>query len=128
MLKKGGSFHVIAPVAVALVLVFGAWGWLRTYTRHNAKSEVPDLKGLTFAEAQRKLAEHQLLAEVIDSVYNDDVPKSTVTDQDPDPGKEVKPDRTVYLVMNASTAKMIDMPHLKLAERLMARAKAAGAA
>lgn len=112
MVKKGGLFHVLAPIGVALLLVLGAWVWLRAYTRHNAKAEVPDLKGLTFTEAKEKLAGRQLLVEVIDSVYNDELPKSTVTDQDPDPGKEVKPDRTVYLVMNASTPKMIDMPQL----------------
>ncbi len=102
----------LAPIGVALLLVAGGWAWLHTYTRHNAKVEVPDLKGLTFEEAKAKLGERDLLVEVIDSVYNDEVPKSTVTDQDPEAGKEVKPDRTIYLVMNASTAKMIDMPQL----------------
>jgi hypothetical protein len=35
-----------------------------------------------------------------------------VVDQDPDPGHTVKPDRTVYLVVNASQPKMLNMPSL----------------
>ncbi len=104
--------NAVAPLGVAGLLLLGAWGWLNIYTRHNAKAEVPDLKGLTVDEAKARLAEHDLHFEVIDSVYNDEAPKSTVVDQDPDAGKEVKPGRTIYLVMNAGQPKMLDMPQL----------------
>jgi eukaryotic-like serine/threonine-protein kinase len=103
---------VLAPLGVGALLLVGAWGWLNMYTRHNAKATVPDLKGLTVEEARARLAEHDLVFEVIDSVYNDEAPKSTVVDQDPDAGKEVKPGRTIYLVMNAGQPKMLDMPQL----------------
>lgn len=104
--------NAVAPLGVAGLLLLGAWGWLNIYTRHNAKAEVPDLKGLTVDEAKARLAEHDLHFEVIDSVYNDEAPKSTVVDQDPDAGEEVKPGRTIYLVMNAGQPKMLDMPQL----------------
>jgi eukaryotic-like serine/threonine-protein kinase len=89
-----------------------SWAWLNSYTRHNAKAVVPALKGLTLEEARVALAAVDLGVEVIDSVYNDQVPKSTVVEQDPDNGKEVKPDRTIYVVMNAGNPKMLDMPKL----------------
>ncbi|MEZ4758375.1 MAG: hypothetical protein R2810_01120 [Flavobacteriales bacterium] len=38
--------------------------------------------------------------------------KGTVVEQDPVAGAEVKPDRKVYLVMNAMQPQMIDMPDL----------------
>lgn len=104
--------NILAPLGVAGLLLFGAWGYLNVYTRHNAKATVPDLKGLTEEEARARLAENGLGLEVIDVVYNDEAPKSTVVDQDPDAGKDVKPGRTIYLVMNASEPKMLDMPQL----------------
>ncbi|MFT3886276.1 MAG: PASTA domain-containing protein [Flavobacteriales bacterium] len=96
---------------MALVLV-GAWLWLGIYTRHDAVATVPSLKGLTFEEAKARLAEHDLEAEVVDSVYNDEAPKGTVMDQDPKPEHMVKPGRRIYVVMNASQPKMLNMPGL----------------
>jgi beta-lactam-binding protein with PASTA domain len=104
--------RLLAPVVLLLAVLFGAWFWLKLYTRHDARVEVPELKGLTADEARTALATKDLLLEVVDSVYNDEAPKSTVVEQDPDPGKAVKPGRTIYLVMNASQPKMLDMPEL----------------
>lgn len=103
---------ILAPVAVALALLLGGWAWLRGYTRHNELMRVPDLAGAGFAEAEALLAKRDLRAVVIDSVYVEDRPKGSVVDQDPDAGKEVKPGRKVYLVLNANQPKMIDMPRL----------------
>lgn len=112
MADKKRMVRMVIPVVVAVLLLVVAWFWLNSYTRHNAKVTVPDLKGLTLEESQAKLHALGLEVEVIDSVYNDEAPKSTVVDQDPAASKEVKPDRTIYLVMNASQPKMIDMPQL----------------
>lgn len=106
------AMRALAPVITALLLVVLAWFWLKSYTRHDAQAAVPSLKGLSLEEAQAKLAALDLSVEVIDSVYNDEAPKSTVVDQDPHEGHVVKPGRTIYLVMNASLPKMIDMPQL----------------
>jgi beta-lactam-binding protein with PASTA domain len=105
-------FLILAPLALALALLLGAWLWLGVYTRHNEKVTVPDLKTSGIAEATRRLEALGLHAEVIDSVYSDEVPKGSVVDQDPHAGKDVKPDRTIYLVMNASQPKMLNMPAL----------------
>ena len=112
-MKPGKRFFlVLAPVLIAALLFGGAWSWLSFYTRHNDKVNVPDLKTLGVADATQRLEALGLHAEVIDSVYTDAVPKSSVVDQDPHAGKDVKPDRTIYLVMNASQPKMLNMPAL----------------
>ncbi|MBK6892724.1 MAG: PASTA domain-containing protein [Flavobacteriales bacterium] len=105
-------FLIIAPVAITGLVLLGAWLWLGSYTRHDVSTMVPDLRARNYEEATQILEAMGLHAEVIDSVYNDDVPKGSVVDQDPDSGKFVKPDRTVYLVMNASQPKMLNMPDL----------------
>jgi eukaryotic-like serine/threonine-protein kinase len=111
-MTRRSLFHVLAPVVAALLLVLTGWIWLRTYTRHDVAVKVPDLKGMTLQEAGDVLERHELLVEVIDSVYNDEAPKGTVVVQDPPADREVKPDRRVYVVMNAREPKMINMPAL----------------
>lgn len=104
--------RLVAPVAVALLMLCGGWLWLRSYTRHDVAVQVPDLKGMTLEEATAVLTGRDLLVEVVDSVYNEEAPKGTVVDQDPPAGRAVKPDRRIYLVMNAREPKMINMPAL----------------
>lgn len=103
---------ILAPILISGLIVLGAWTWLGAYTRHNVQVEVPELKAASLAEAVETLEGLGLRAEVIDSVYSDDAAKGTVVDQDPKGGQYVKPDRTVYLVMNASQPKMLNMPDL----------------
>lgn len=100
------------PLVVLVGLVGLGWLWLRTYTRHGDKVRIPDLEGLGLEEAVAMLEKRSLQAVVIDSVYRDDLPKGSVVDQDPDAGQEVKPERKVYLVLNAMQPKMLNMPDL----------------
>lgn len=102
----------LLPVVVAVAILMVGFWWMNVYTRHNEKVVIPDLKGMTIEEASAALAKRGLTAEVIDSVYNDDAPKGTVVDQEPDAEWAVKPDRRVYLTMNASQPKMLNMPAL----------------
>ncbi|MCB0774106.1 MAG: PASTA domain-containing protein [Flavobacteriales bacterium] len=112
MTAKKRLLLILAPVLIAATLLGGAWWWLGAYTRHDEQVKVPALERMNFTEAAKALEALGLRAEVIDSVYSDDVPKGTVVDQDPDSGRFVKPDRTVYVVMNASQPKMLNMPDL----------------
>lgn len=112
MAATSSPLRLLAPVAVALAVVLGAWLWLKAYTRHDAQVQVPELKGLTTEEAGAALAMLDLKLEVVDSVYNDEAAKGAVVDQDPRQGWTVKPGRTIYLVMNARQPKMLDMPDL----------------
>jgi eukaryotic-like serine/threonine-protein kinase len=103
---------ILAPVVALAAVLFGGWLWLRTYTLHGSTARVPDLKGMAMEEATAMLTSRELRAMVVDSVYSDELPKGSIVDQDPDAGLEVKPGRKVYLVINASQPKMIDMPRL----------------
>jgi beta-lactam-binding protein with PASTA domain len=109
---KNRFVRILLPILVVGALVFAGWAWLRSYTRHGVAMRVPDLKGLSLAEAGSMLESRDLRAFVIDSVYNDELPKGSVVEQDPVSGIEVKPGRKIYLVLNASQPKMIDMPRL----------------
>jgi len=109
---KTRSVALLMPLLAMGILLVAGWFWLRHYTRHNVAMRVPDLRGLSFDEAEAALAKRELRAVAIDSVYIDELPKGGVVDQDPRAGIEVKPGRKVYLVLNATQPKSIDMPNL----------------
>ena len=101
-----------SPLLLVGLFLLAGWAWLRQYTRHDVTVRVPDLVGAALEEAEGMLNKRDLAAVVIDSVFIDELPKGSVVDQSPKGGMEVKPDRKVYLVLNASQPKMIDMPRL----------------
>ncbi|MBK9417087.1 MAG: PASTA domain-containing protein [Flavobacteriales bacterium] len=105
-------FRFALPIVLSVVALFIGCLWLRSYTRHSTVSIVPDLTGLNVVDAQQALADRDMVAMVIDSVYNDQAVKGGVVSQDPLAGAEVKPGRKVYLVLNAQRPPMIDMPDL----------------
>ena len=111
MISKRG-LALLMPLVVAVILLAAGWFWLGSFTRHGVKVRVPDLRGLSMGEAEDMLSKRSLHVLVIDSVYTEELPKGSIVDQDPDAGSEVKPDRKVYLVLNASQPKMINMPRL----------------
>lgn len=103
---------IILPVIVLVASLFAGWGWLRMYTMHGESLRVPELEGLSLEEANSIVDGLGLRLMVVDSVYSDELPKGSVADQDPAAGIDVKPGRKIYLILNASQPKMIDMPRL----------------
>jgi beta-lactam-binding protein with PASTA domain len=100
------------PVLVVVTLLAAGWLWLRAYTQHDTTVRVPEVQGLSLDEAHGMLANRGLVAVVIDSVHTDQAPKGSVVTQNPAAGDHVKPGRKVYLVLNATQPKMMDMPKL----------------
>ena len=102
----------LTPVLFIGLLLLGGWFWLGNFTRHGVHVRVPDLAGLDAQGASDLLAQRDLQAEVIDSIYDDEARKGTVVYQDPRAGHDVKPGRKIYLILNATQPKMINMPRL----------------
>jgi eukaryotic-like serine/threonine-protein kinase len=103
--------YLLPVIAAGAILVLG-WLWLRSYTRHGDINIVPDRMGTALDDARQALEDRDMLAVVIDSVFNEKAVKGGVVAQDPLAGSEVKPGRKVYLVLNAQQPPMIDMPDL----------------
>lgn len=94
--------------AILLIAFFS----LRYYTKHGEGLEVPELKGLSLAQAVTKLEDLGLRYEV-DSVYIMDKPPGIVTDQDPDANTFVKGNRTIYLTINTAQAPNVKFPDIE---------------
>jgi|SRR5690554_184080 beta-lactam-binding protein with PASTA domain len=98
-------------IVVLILLVFAIMWWLRVTTNHNQKIAVPDLSELTLDKVEEKLAEYDLRYEILDSAnYNPDYPKYSVIEQIPEPGKFVKENRKLYLTLNPSGYRDIEVP------------------
>lgn len=102
----------IAIIAL-IVLVFLILWWLRISTNHNETIEVPNLAKLSLDKVEEKLDEMDLRYEVLDSAnYNPDYPRYSVIEQIPKPGKFVKENRKLYLTLNPSGFRKIEVPDI----------------
>jgi beta-lactam-binding protein with PASTA domain len=99
----------VGSVVVIFMIVFFS---LSFYTRHGTGIPVPQLKGLS-AEKAMGLLKEQGFEYKIDSVYVLDQAPGSVIEQDPDPGTNVKENRTIYLTVVTRLAPPISLPDLE---------------
>ena len=96
-----------------VIFVFIIMKWLNISTNHDQKIEVPNLEKLSLNDVEKTLEELDLNFVVIDSAsYNPNYPKKAVIDQDPEPGDFVKENRKIYLTLNPSGYKDVEIPNL----------------
>lgn len=85
---------------------------LDSWTGHGKYEVVPNMKGLSYSQAQKALLATGLQAELSDSVYDNSTAPGTVIEQSPRAKTKVKPGRVVYLTINAFSPKMVVVPSL----------------
>ncbi|MCB0470578.1 MAG: PASTA domain-containing protein, partial [Flavobacteriaceae bacterium] len=103
---------VLALLAV-IVLVFILLKWLNVKTNHGEFETVPDLRGKSVAVAKMELKDNSLEMVIQDSSnYNPDYPPYSVIEQDPIPGAKVKENRKIYISLNPSNFRKIEVPDL----------------
>jgi len=104
--------HLILAIASGIVLLWVAMRFLDLYTMHGRTITVPDLSGLTVEEAAEELTDMNLRYVVNDSIFDDFNPKGSIVRQDPEPGSEVKRNRTIYLTKVSIVPEKVPMPEL----------------
>ena len=105
--------QIALAVVGLVVLCFLLLKWLNVSTNHNTFETVPDLTGKSVDVAKIELTENNLVMEIQDSAnYNPAYPKFAVIDQDPVAGKKVKEDRKIYLTLNPSGYRKVNVPDL----------------
>ena len=101
---------VLAAVAVVLIALI-LLQWLDYSTNQDQRIEVPRLAELSLDEVDEHLNELELRREILDSAnFNPDYPPFTVIDQVPRPGKHVKENRKIYLTLNPSGFRKVEIP------------------
>ncbi|WP_299122665.1 PASTA domain-containing protein [uncultured Tenacibaculum sp.] len=112
---KSKSFFIQIGIAVVsiLVFVFVLQWWLGVTTNHNQKIQVPNLHKMSLDAVEKKLDELNLEFIVIDSAsYNPEYPKKSVIEQNPETGDFVKEKRKIYLTLNPSKYRDVEIPDL----------------
>ena len=105
--------QLLLALLVLIVLVFVILFWLKSSTNHDQRIAVPDLSKMTLNLVKQQLDDADLNYVVIDSSnYNPDYPKYSVIEQTPGPGKFVKENRKIYLVLNPSGYRKIEVPNI----------------
>ncbi|MDN3724267.1 PASTA domain-containing protein [Aequorivita sp. SDUM287046] len=103
--------QLLLAIVALLVLAFLILWWLRISTNHNERIEVPNLAKMSLDKVEEKLDEMDLRYEILDSAnYNPDFPRFSVIEQIPKPGKFVKENRKLYLTLNPSGYRKIEVP------------------
>lgn len=113
-IKKNFFFwgNLLAMAVLAVALVWGVFKWLDHYTDHDVSVTVPEVKGLSLAEAEQLLRKHKLDPVVSDSTYNTSQPGGIILDMIPAQGAVVKEGRSVYLTVNTNCPPMRVIPDL----------------
>lgn len=104
--------NLVGVIVVALIALCILFGWLRHYTQHGVEVEVPNVTSMLQIEAQELLKEQNLVLVVVDSTYSNNVPLGTIVEQTPPAGSHAKKDRSVYVMINSSCRRQIEMPDL----------------
>lgn len=104
--------NIVIAVVIAVVLFVIVVLWLNKYTLHGKEITIPQVTGMTQEEAEIVLRGSGLYMVVVDSTYSDKAPLGTVVEQTPPALSHAKPDRPVYVVMNARTKQLIPLPEL----------------
>ena len=103
-------FNIFLIIVAGLVILWFLASCMTVWTQHGEEVRVPDVKELPIDMATENLNRNGFSYEVIDSVYDAKVRPGSVVSQIPTGGSTVKPGRTVYLTIVATTPKTVAVP------------------
>ncbi|MDE5852009.1 MAG: PASTA domain-containing protein [Alistipes sp.] len=105
-------WNLLLIVASIFALAVAAHFVMQLGTRHGARCKVPDFTGVRLDEALRIAHRSGLQISVNDSLFVPAYEGGIVLDQLPQKGVEVKPDRTIYVTINAFREKLVPVPYV----------------
>ncbi|MCH4824122.1 PASTA domain-containing protein [Gramella lutea] len=110
--SKTFLIQLVLAGIVLVIISFLTMQWLDYSTNQDQRIEVPDLAKMNLDNVEGRLEELNLDYEILDSAnFNPDFPRYSVIDQVPAPGKLVKEDRKIYLTLNPSGYRKIQVPN-----------------
>lgn len=100
---------LVIMAVVGFVLVWMCMIFLDFWTHHNDDATVPEIKQLSYAEAEASLKRANLDIAISDSIYDTSVPPGTVVESWPKAGSQVKSGRSVYVTVTAFSPKNVTL-------------------
>jgi hypothetical protein len=111
--ENNGRFfwlNILAMVVVVLVIVIGTFKSLDLYTHHGEEVVVPDVKGMMPNNADKLFREKGLVAKIVSTSYQKNMPSGCILELTPEPGEKVKKGRTIFLTINSINAPLREVP------------------
>ena len=105
--------HLIAFALILIVLILGVLYGLRKYTKHDSVITVPDVTSLTVENAEPFFQKKGLRYKIVDSSYVETQLPGVILDQKPAPGSRVKPNRFIFLTINARSEEQLVFPDVQ---------------
>ncbi|PCI93445.1 MAG: hypothetical protein COB15_16380 [Flavobacteriales bacterium] len=107
----------------AVLVIWGIFKFIDSYTLHGETISVPTLEGLTTTEVESILTEKKLRFSILDSIYIAEADKGVVLEQNPSPDDLVKENRTIYITVSKVTPPKVSIPDVKGMSQRLAIAK-----
>lgn len=95
--------NLAVAILFAVLVLWGIFKFINSYTLHGETISVPSLEGLTITEVEEILKEKELRYIILDSIFVTDAEKGVVLEQNPFSNDLVKKNRTIYI----TTSKII---------------------
>ncbi|WP_299438110.1 PASTA domain-containing protein [uncultured Aquimarina sp.] len=109
--SKTFLIQLVIAIAMIAILCFVALKWLDSSTNHDQRIVVPSLSKKTLDEVKTLVESKDLRYEVQDSAnFNPDFPRYSVIEQNPVAGNMVKENRKIYVTLNPSGYRKIEVP------------------
>lgn len=105
-------FNLLLIMVTFFVLMYGVLMTIDSFTGHGIYTVVPNVEGVSLNEARSTLEAVGFKCEVSDSTYSNNHAPGTVVAQDPKADSKIKPNRTIYLTMNAVSPRMVTLPSI----------------
>ncbi|MGL4908511.1 MAG: PASTA domain-containing protein [Bacteroidales bacterium] len=113
--RTWGNFYIrniIFTLSMLLLLGLILTVGLMVYTRNGQYAPLPAFLGLSYPQAQQLATAHNLRIQIVDSVYIAHKTPGMVIEQNPKPDVAVKSNRRVFLTLNASNPKRMQLPNV----------------
>lgn len=98
---------LIIIAVCSMIFAFVALGFLSLWTRHGDVVTVPEIKHMSYAEAEEVLDSHGLRIVISDSIYDKKYAPGTVIDCVPKAGQVVKDGRDIYVTITSFSPKHV---------------------
>lgn len=102
--------NIVALAVAAVLLLWGAMLFLDVYTRNHSSFRMPDVKGMTQADAIARLKKDKLYMEITDSIYVAGEVPGIILETTPKAGTLIKNKRTIYVTVNTMSVKTLPIP------------------
>jgi len=113
MTIKKFLIHIVAMAVFVLLIFGGILLWLKAYTNHGQKIELPDYRNIHIDEARQNAEDKSFQLIVNDSLFRVGTAGGMILNQNPVPGSLVKESRKVYVDISrykATTNNLEDLP------------------